>query len=143
MKPEDLPLSHATLSKNASVAASNGETTSSTTVEAPPAPLPIEEASLASSVASSTKDQKSFDISADDHELLIKYFGATLKDEIVVFHEKILAKPKAKPSTFGYLFSEPITDRPLRGRLHQDVRRIFEVGVLKFLLITFLAAQNR
>lgn len=100
------------------------------TAEAPPAPLPAAGATLASLVASSTKDQNAFDISPNDHELLTKYFGPTLKDELVLFHEKILAKPKAKPSTFGFLFSEPITDRPLRGRLHQDVRRIFEVGVL-------------
>ena len=70
-----------------------------------------------------------FVINPEDHELLIKYFGATLKDELVTFHEKILCKPTAKPAVFGSLLSEPITDRPLRGRLHQDVRRIFESRV--------------
>jgi tRNA pseudouridine13 synthase len=66
-----------------------------------------------------------FVIAPGDEELLVKYFGKNLKDNIIQLHQKILAKPGAKPAVFGALFTEPITDRPLRGRLHQDVRRIF------------------
>ena len=69
---------------------------------------------------------KMFIIGPADDDLLETYFGRTLKHELLTFHEKILSKPTAKPSTFGSLLSDPITDRPLRGRLHQDVRRIFE-----------------
>ena len=67
-----------------------------------------------------------FIISPDDEYALVQYFGVILTEEIIRLHEKILAKPDAKPAVFGALLSEPITDRPLRGRLHQDVRRIFE-----------------
>lgn len=66
-----------------------------------------------------------FVITPEDDELLVKYFGDNLKNDIIEMHTKILGKPTAKPAVFGALFTEPITDRPLRGRLHQDVRRIF------------------
>lgn len=66
-----------------------------------------------------------FVIAPGDEELLVKYFGENLKNDIVQLNQKILRKPGAKPAVFGALFTEPITDRPLRGRLHQDVRRIF------------------
>lgn len=120
VKSEEAPLPTPTKLEGAFVTTSvDSEATSSSTTEVPAAPLPVEEA---------TKDAEkaTFIISPGDHELLTKYFGATLKDELVTFHEKILAKPTAKPAVFGSLLSEPISDRPLRGRLHQDVRRIFE-----------------
>lgn len=66
-----------------------------------------------------------FVIAPSDEEVLVKYFGNNLKNDIIQLHQKILAKPGAKPAVFGALFTEPITDRQLRGRLHQDVRRIF------------------
>lgn len=67
-----------------------------------------------------------FVINPDDEYALVNYFGALVTEEIIQLHEKILAKPDAKPAVFGALLSAPITDRPLRGRLHQDIRRIFE-----------------
>jgi tRNA pseudouridine13 synthase len=82
-----------------------------------------------------------FTLTHADEELLVKYFDVALKDDLVKFHAKILAKPLAKAATFGSLLSSAITDRVLRGRIHQDVRRIFsskiettslEDGVIKF-----------
>lgn len=90
----------------------------------------------------STDTQNStFTLDPEDDELLVKYFDAAFRDDLVSFQKKILAKPHAKPATFGSLSSSPITDRVLRGRIHQDVRRIFnskiettsiEDGVIKF-----------
>ena len=114
-KPEELPLPTPTGSDKASITAPVTQSESST--ERLSVPLPVEQAANAA---------LTFIIDPKDHELLTKYFGATLKDELIEFHGKILSKPKAKPATFGSLLSEPITDRPLRGRLHADVRRIFE-----------------
>ncbi len=49
-----------------------------------------------------------------------------MKDDIIKFHQKVLSKPDAKAVVFGSLLSEPITEKAVRGQLHQDVRRIFE-----------------
>jgi tRNA pseudouridine13 synthase len=67
-----------------------------------------------------------FVLSSEDDKTLVQYFGAAFKDELVKFHEKILAKPEAKPAVFGSLLSSPITDRVLRGQIHQNIRRIFD-----------------
>lgn len=67
-----------------------------------------------------------FILDPEDDKILVKYFGVAFKDDLVEFQKKILAKPGAKPATFGSLSSSPITDRVLRGRIHQDVRRIFD-----------------
>lgn len=68
----------------------------------------------------------SFVIKPEDEEILVTYFGADFKDKLLEFHQSILAKPTAKPAVFGSLLTPPITDRVLRGRMHGDVRRIFE-----------------
>jgi tRNA pseudouridine13 synthase len=70
--------------------------------------------------------EQAFVVSSADQEILTSYFGAALMDEIIKFHEKVLSKPNAKPAVFGHLLSNPIADKGVRGRLHQDVRRIFD-----------------
>jgi tRNA pseudouridine13 synthase len=69
---------------------------------------------------------QAFVVSAADHETLGTYFGPAWKDNVISFHQKVLSKPDAKPAHFGELLSEPITDKAVRGRLHQDIRRIFD-----------------
>ncbi|KAE9374717.1 pseudouridine synthase [Stipitochalara longipes BDJ] len=69
---------------------------------------------------------QAFVVSPADQEVLVNYFGAALKDDIIKFHQKVLSKPDAKAAHFGELLSKPITDKAVRGRLHQDVRRIFD-----------------
>ncbi|KAF4637626.1 hypothetical protein G7Y89_g446 [Cudoniella acicularis] len=64
--------------------------------------------------------------SVEDRQTLIKYFGSILTDEIYNFHKNVISKPGAKPAFFGNLFSEPISDRTLRGEIHRDMRRIFD-----------------
>ena len=106
-------------------------------------PIPEEVAPLTETPATDSP-KPTFAISPKDEELLVSYFGPTLKDAILHFHGKILAKPEAKPAVFGSLFTAPITDRALRGRLHQDVRRIFasklETEVIDDGVITITAA---
>jgi tRNA pseudouridine13 synthase len=107
-----------------------------------PATEPEGEAGVEVTKTSSGADQaKSFNLEPEDKQLLIKYFGDTVAKDLLEFHNKIISKPAAKSSFFGSLLSEPITDRVLRGRIHQDLRRIFsskiettsqENGAIKF-----------
>jgi len=69
---------------------------------------------------------QAFVVSPADHETLTKYVGATFKDAIISFHQRVISIPGPKPSSyFGELLSEPIADRFVRGHLHDAVRRIF------------------
>lgn len=67
-----------------------------------------------------------FSISPEDEALIVKYFNEYFKEEILRFHEKILAKPNAKHNSFGSILSPPFTNRVLRGKMHADMRRIFD-----------------
>jgi hypothetical protein len=62
-----------------------------------------------------------FTLSADDTTLLDSYFGVDVRTAIVKLYGKVLRNPHAKPGSLGSVFSEPITDRQLRGRLHQVI----------------------
>ena len=101
--------------------------------ESTPAPYlqAIADAKPATSVAgvdSATGDDapSEFAVSSADQELLTTYFGSTLKDDIIRFHQKVLSKPDARPGFFGHLSTAPISDKNVRSRVHQDIRRIFE-----------------
>ncbi|TVY76006.1 Multisubstrate pseudouridine synthase [Lachnellula suecica] len=61
----------------------------------------------------------------EDRELLIGYFGNDLTTKICEMYQNILSKPAAKSTIFGTIKTEPITDREIRGRIHGDIRRIF------------------
>lgn len=60
-----------------------------------------------------------FTMSTDDTAILDSYFGVHTRVAILNLHEKLLLNPQAKPGSLGSVSSEPITDRQLRGRLHQ------------------------
>ncbi|TVY50580.1 Multisubstrate pseudouridine synthase 7 [Lachnellula cervina] len=64
-------------------------------------------------------------IKPEEFQLLISYFGHDLTEKIFKMYQSILAKPGAKASTFGTIQTEPITDKEIRGRIHGDIRRIF------------------
>ncbi|TVY32760.1 Multisubstrate pseudouridine synthase [Lachnellula subtilissima] len=64
-------------------------------------------------------------IKPEEFQLLIGYFGHDLTEKIFKMYQSILAKPGAKASTFGTIQTEPITDKEIRGRIHGDIRRIF------------------
>ncbi|OBT60659.1 hypothetical protein VE03_09923 [Pseudogymnoascus sp. 23342-1-I1] len=74
--------------------------------------------------AAATAD--SFMLAPGDEVLLDKYFGADVREQIFKMYKKILAKPNEKAATYGSVTSEPILDRELRTKLHQDMRRIFD-----------------
>ncbi|KAL3427084.1 tRNA pseudouridine synthase d [Phlyctema vagabunda] len=65
-------------------------------------------------------------LSVEDEKLLTTYFGQEIRDQILKFYKEILAKPDKRPGSFGTLTSDPIMDKELRTKVHQDVRRIFE-----------------
>ncbi|RDW70150.1 hypothetical protein BP5796_08547 [Coleophoma crateriformis] len=64
-------------------------------------------------------------LSADDEALLASYFGDTIKEQLIKFHAEVVSKPDKKASLFGSLMSDPIPDKEIRTKVHQDVRRIF------------------
>ncbi|TVY34387.1 Multisubstrate pseudouridine synthase [Lachnellula occidentalis] len=64
-------------------------------------------------------------IKPEEFQILIDYFGHDLTEKIFKMYQSILAKPGAKASTFGTIQTEPITDKDIRGRIHGDIRRIF------------------
>ena len=66
-----------------------------------------------------------FALSSEDEVLLDGYFGAEVRGKIVKMYEHILSKPDQKAAVYGSVLSEPILDRELRTKLHQDMRRIF------------------
>lgn len=66
------------------------------------------------------------EIRSNDMEVLVEYFGNTLALQIIELDKKIQQKPNAKASSFGSLQSEPIDDRPRRGRIHGFLRSRFE-----------------
>ncbi|KAI9646816.1 multisubstrate pseudouridine synthase 7 [Ciborinia camelliae] len=66
------------------------------------------------------------EIRPNDLAILVEYFGNAVALQIIELDKKIQQKPNAKASTFGSLQSEPIDDRPRRGRIHGFVRLRFE-----------------
>ncbi len=66
-----------------------------------------------------------FALTSEDEVLLDGYFGAEVREKIVKIYMHILSKPNEKAAAYGNVTSEPILDRELRTKLHQDMRRIF------------------
>ena len=65
-----------------------------------------------------------FTLNIHDTALLDSYYGANVRTAVVKLYEKVLRNPQAKPGSFGFVSSEPITDRQLRGKLHQVIKTI-------------------
>ncbi|CAI7599787.1 unnamed protein product [Penicillium glandicola] len=65
-----------------------------------------------------------FKVSEEDHTLLEEYFGAQNAAEIIALHKVAMAKPKGRPSEFGNV-TFAVSDRDLRTKIHQAIRRIF------------------
>ncbi|OQE14645.1 hypothetical protein PENFLA_c036G06665 [Penicillium flavigenum] len=66
-----------------------------------------------------------FKVSEEDHTLLEEYFGAQNAAEIIALHKIAMSKPKGRPSEFGNV-TFPVSDRELRTKIHQSIRRIFK-----------------
>jgi tRNA pseudouridine13 synthase len=72
------------------------------------------------------EEKVEFVLTPEDEALLDKYFGATVRIDIIKMYQEILAKPNQKAAVYGSVTSQPITDRELRTQLHKDMRRIFD-----------------
>ncbi|KAJ5901511.1 hypothetical protein N7495_002039 [Penicillium taxi] len=76
--------------------------------------------------SSTTSDQAAaeFSVSAEDNVLLVEYFGADKALEIIALHKRAMSS-KARPNEFGSV-AIVTTDRELRTKIHQAIRRIFK-----------------
>ncbi|CAD6501738.1 BgTH12-01987 [Blumeria graminis f. sp. triticale] len=62
----------------------------------------------------------------EDLSHLNELVGSETTDEILKLDQRILAKPGAKAKVVGHVLTPPITDRQIRSKLHQSLRRIFQ-----------------
>ena len=64
-------------------------------------------------------------LSPEDRETLTAYFSTEVVDKIVALYNSILHSSIRRASEYGSVKSAVITDRPMRTKIHQDLRRIF------------------
>ena len=87
-----------------------------------------------------------FKVSEEDHALLVEYFGAQNATDIIALHKNAMSKPKSRPSEFGKV-SVAVSDRDLRTKIHQAIRRIFNSELESTTdsegMMGILAANNR
>lgn len=68
-----------------------------------------------------------FQISEEDNALLVSFFGDDVTQQILNLNKRALSDLKARPSDLGKVKSSAtITDRDLRTKIHQAIRRIFD-----------------
>jgi tRNA pseudouridine13 synthase len=100
---------------------------------AAPKPKPVEKAPEAEVKAAEQTEETQpkaeeatveFSVSDEDRALLSEFFGAENASTIISMHKDAMAKPKARPSEFGKV-RVAISDRDLRTKIHQNIRRIF------------------
>ncbi|KAJ5333039.1 Pseudouridine synthase [Penicillium brevicompactum] len=97
----------------------------------PPAPGPkapasdVNTAEKTEGAPAEAEAEAEFKVSEEDHALLIEYFGAKNATDIIALHAKAMSKPKSRPSEFGQV-SAQVSDRDLRTKIHQAIRRIFK-----------------
>lgn len=63
-------------------------------------------------------------MSEEDNALLVEYFGAENAAKIVALHQRAMTNSKTKPADLGKVMAA-ISDRDLRTKIHQAIRRIF------------------
>ncbi|OOQ86457.1 pseudouridine synthase TruD/Pus7 [Penicillium brasilianum] len=65
-----------------------------------------------------------FKVSEEDNALLAEYFGAENATAIINLHQTAMNSPRARPSELGKV-TVVVSDRDLRTKIHQAIRRIF------------------
>lgn len=70
--------------------------------------------------------ERIFVLSPDDERILVEYFGAPFKEQILVFHKKLLANPGKSLAPTGFILSEHISKASHYDLIQLDVGRIFE-----------------
>ncbi|PYH97329.1 tRNA pseudouridine synthase D [Aspergillus ellipticus CBS 707.79] len=73
----------------------------------------------------STEAAPEFQVSEEDNTLLESLFGPESTKRIVALNQRALANPKSKPSDLPKINTLVVTDRDLRIKMHQAIRRIF------------------
>ncbi|RAL17003.1 pseudouridine synthase PUS7 [Aspergillus homomorphus CBS 101889] len=66
-----------------------------------------------------------FQISDEDNALLESLFGEESTKMILALNKRALENPKSRPSDFSKIATVVVTDRDLRIKMHQAIRRIF------------------
>ncbi|KAK6072100.1 pseudouridine synthase [Seiridium cupressi] len=72
-----------------------------------------------------SKDEAIGSISGSDEAKLKELLGETATNELLALHKKIIADPKARPQTHGFVKFPQIADRSARTAVHSEIRRIF------------------
>ncbi|MCJ1468543.1 hypothetical protein MMC07_007172 [Pseudocyphellaria aurata] len=67
----------------------------------------------------------SFQLSAEDKELLMIHLDVAVVDSILALYNRIIHSPHRKPREYGTVKLPNITDRVTRTTIHQAIRRIF------------------
>ena len=72
------------------------------------------------------KDEETeLQVSDQDNNLLISYLGQDVATKIIKLHRRAMSTPKARPGDLNRVTSGVFTDRELRTKVHQAIRRIF------------------
>ncbi|KAA8651408.1 hypothetical protein EYZ11_009216 [Aspergillus tanneri] len=69
--------------------------------------------------------ENEFQLAEEDKTLLDSLFGEHSTHRIVSLHKRAQAQPKSRPSDLGKIPTLVVTDRDLRIKMHQAIRRIF------------------
>ncbi|KAL1959451.1 hypothetical protein VTO42DRAFT_1896 [Malbranchea cinnamomea] len=75
--------------------------------------------------AETSSEVPEFTISEEDRKFLDENLGEEIAKRVLSLHQRALANPRSKPSDLGKVLTGPITDKDVRTKLHQNVRRIF------------------
>ncbi|RHZ61478.1 hypothetical protein CDV55_101487 [Aspergillus turcosus] len=89
---------------------------------------PTESAAAEEKVAPAAKEEApaaEFQLSEEDKTLLESFFGSEATERILALHTRALANPRARPNELGRVNTVVVTDRDLRIKIHQAIRRIF------------------
>lgn len=70
-------------------------------------------------------EEPEFHLTDEDRSLLESFFGSENTQQILALHNRVLSSPKARPGELGRVRTAAITDRDLRIKIHQSIRRIF------------------
>ena len=76
-------------------------------------------------VAVENKEEQSGELSEEDYATLKQYFSETDLGLLLQLYQDIIARKHVKPRDYGSIKATVTSDRSIRTRIHQDIRRIF------------------
>ncbi|MCJ1393339.1 hypothetical protein MMC18_006212 [Xylographa bjoerkii] len=77
-------------------------------------------------------EPKGFQLTPADETIMKTFFEHDVVQEILALFNRVLNSPHRKPKDYGTVKSAPITDRELRTKIHQELRRIFSSRLESF-----------